>query len=128
MTPDALFTALAHPLRVRLLSLLLAEKELCVCDLGAIVGAPQPTISRHLAMLRRAGLVEVRTEGRWKHYALAAPTTRLHRLLLRALDRCVDEGPDLVADRARLEGHAIALRCGPATGDVRRASRRRRGR
>ncbi len=64
-TPD-LFRAFADPTRLRLLNLLL-ERELCVCDLCAVLDEIQPKVSRHLAYLRRAGLVTVRSDGNWKH-------------------------------------------------------------
>jgi len=68
--PDVLFSALAHPTRLRCLLLLLAQEELCVCELTHAIGAAQPTISRHLAQLREAGLVTDRREGLWIHYRI----------------------------------------------------------
>jgi ArsR family transcriptional regulator len=53
----------------------------CVCDLQAYVGRDQPTVSRHLAMLRKCGLVERRKEGRWCHYRRAALPPTLARLV-----------------------------------------------
>jgi ArsR family transcriptional regulator len=70
---DALTTvyaALADPTRLRILSLL-GDGEVCVCHLQASLDVPQPTASRHLAYLRRAGLVEARREGIWMHYKLS---------------------------------------------------------
>ena len=70
---DALTTvyaALADPTRLRMLSLL-SEDEICVCHLHASLDVPQPTASRHLAYLRKAGLVEARRDGIWMHYRLA---------------------------------------------------------
>ena len=57
--------ALADPTRLALIG----RDEVCVCDLQAWVGRDQPTVSRHLAVLRRGGLVVVRKEGRWCHYS-----------------------------------------------------------
>ena len=68
-TTNTLFRAFADPTRLRLLNLLL-EQELCVCELCEILDEVQPKISRHLAYLRRAGLVTVREEGKWKYYAV----------------------------------------------------------
>lgn len=65
----ALFRALADETRLRILNLL-APGELCVGDLVRILGLPQPTASRHLGYLRRAGLVTVRKEGLWCFYGL----------------------------------------------------------
>lgn len=65
-----LFKALSDETRLRILSLLGAG-ELCVCDLMAILDLPQSTVSRHLATLRNADLVEDRRQGVWMYYRLA---------------------------------------------------------
>lgn len=98
--PD-LFRAFADETRLRILSLL-AEGELCVCDLCSVLGEIQPKISRHLATLRRAGLVRVRREGKWKHYALAPADGALERSLLRCVRSCLGDLEPLARDRARL--------------------------
>jgi ArsR family transcriptional regulator, arsenate/arsenite/antimonite-responsive transcriptional repressor len=64
------YAALADPTRLRILSLL-GEDEVCVCHLHASLDVPQPTASRHLAYLRKSGLVEARRDGVWMHYRLA---------------------------------------------------------
>src|SRR6478735_415669 len=64
------YAALADPTRLRILSLL-TEDEICVCHIHASLDVPQPTASRHLAYLRRSGLVEARRDGTWMHYRLA---------------------------------------------------------
>ena len=64
------YAALADPTRVRILSLL-SEDEICVCPIHASLDVPQPTASRHLAYLRKSGLVAARREGIWMHYRLA---------------------------------------------------------
>jgi ArsR family transcriptional regulator len=66
----AVYAALADPTRLRILSLL-GEDEICVCHIHASLDVPQPTASRHLAYLRKAGLVEARRDGIWMHYRLA---------------------------------------------------------
>jgi ArsR family transcriptional regulator len=66
---ETLFKALADATRLRILGLLLTG-EICVCDLHEALKIPQPKASRHLAYLRRAGLVETRREGLWVHYRL----------------------------------------------------------
>src|SRR5258707_5177983 len=65
-----LFQALADPTRLRILGLLL-NGEVCVCDIHDTLRIPQPKASRHLAYLRRAGLVDGRRAGLWVHYRLA---------------------------------------------------------
>ena len=81
------FTALADETRLRILNLL-NEGELCVCDLIRILKEPQSKISRHLAYLRRSGLVEGRKEGLWMHYRLSKPTARLYGMLLKTVCGC----------------------------------------
>jgi ArsR family transcriptional regulator, arsenate/arsenite/antimonite-responsive transcriptional repressor len=66
---ETLFKALADETRLRILGLLLTG-EVCVCDIHESLKIPQPKASRHLAYLRRAGLVETRREGLWIHYRL----------------------------------------------------------
>jgi ArsR family transcriptional regulator len=71
------FRALGDSIRVRLFHLLSLRDELCVCQLTEAMHLPQSTVSRHLAILRHAGLVDTRRQGKWIHYRLAgamAPT------------------------------------------------------
>jgi ArsR family transcriptional regulator len=63
------FAALSDPIRLRILALLQGG-EICVCHIHGSLDVPQPTVSRHLAYLRRTGLVEARRDGRWMHYRL----------------------------------------------------------
>lgn len=67
-----LFKALSEPMRLRIVHLLLQRKSLCVCDLVAVLNAGQSLVSRHLAYLKNAGLVESYREGSWMHYRLLA--------------------------------------------------------
>ena len=68
-TLTQIYSALADSTRLRILALL-RDGEICVCHLHASLDVPQPTASRHLAYLRKAGLVEARREGIWMHYRL----------------------------------------------------------
>lgn len=79
-----LFKALSDPTRLRLLGLL-AEGEVCVCFLCEALKLVQPTVSRHLAYLKRAGLVTARREGQWSHYRWAPQADPLARQLLAGL-------------------------------------------
>ncbi len=108
--PD-LFGAFANPIRLRILNLLQEQKEICVCDLCEVLGELQPKVSRHLAILRSTGLVQVRTEGKWKFYGLTQSETPLHRTLLRCVRSCLGEIEELAADRERLAGIEPRLRC-----------------
>jgi ArsR family transcriptional regulator len=67
-----LFAALADRTRLRLLNLM-NGKEVCVCYFVEILGQSQPKISRHLAYLRRASIVDARREGKWMHYKIVVP-------------------------------------------------------
>lgn len=68
--PADLFAILSDPTRLRALMLMQAEGELCVCELTFALDESQPKISRHLAVMREAGIVEPRREGTWMHYRL----------------------------------------------------------
>ena len=70
-----LFAALSDRTRLRLLNLM-DGREVCVCYFVEILGQSQPKISRHLAYLRRAGVVAARREGKWMHYKIVVPRTR----------------------------------------------------
>ena len=70
ISPNKLFTALAHDTRLRCLMLLMSHDELCVCELTYAIGAAQPHISRHLAHLRALELVSDRREGLWIYYRI----------------------------------------------------------
>ncbi|MDH3519371.1 MAG: metalloregulator ArsR/SmtB family transcription factor [Myxococcales bacterium] len=111
VAPTSLFGAFADATRLRILSLL-SDGELCVCDLCAVLEESQPKISRHLATLRRAGLVQVRREGKWKVYALAPAPSALHQSLVGCVRRCLGELDELAEDRARLRRRAPRARCG----------------
>jgi ArsR family transcriptional regulator len=109
--PAELFRAFADPTRLRILSLLAEQKELCVCDLCAVLDESQPKVSRHLAALRRVGLVHGRRDGKWMFYSLADAPTALQRTLLRCVRSCL-AGFDLLADdRRRLRALELRLRC-----------------
>jgi len=102
-TVDQRFRAFSDRTRLRILHLLQEQGEVCVGDLVAVVKAPQTTVSRHLAYLRRAGLVRVRKDGLWKHYSLAPADSRFHRGLLACLGGCFEEVRELADDRKRYE-------------------------
>lgn len=97
-----LFAALADPTRLRLLNLM-NGREVCVCYFVEILGQSQPKISRHLAYLRRAGLVEARREGKWMHYKIVAPRhIGTARILSEAL-AALGEEKTMRADLAKLD-------------------------
>jgi ArsR family transcriptional regulator, arsenate/arsenite/antimonite-responsive transcriptional repressor len=111
METAAILKACADPTRLRILRVL-AEGETCVGDIVTILGVTQPTASRHLARLRRAGLVAVREEGRWAHYSLAPARSAFRRRLLGCLASC--EEPQLARDLAKTKSLRRTGGCCPA--------------
>jgi ArsR family transcriptional regulator len=99
---DLLFRALADPTRLRLLNLI-ADREICVCYFVEILGISQPKISRHLAYLRRAGIVAARRQGRWMHYRLVVPRDAVAWSILQETLKHLRERPVMQRDFARLD-------------------------
>lgn len=97
---DLVFRAFSDRTRLRILHLLRGG-EVCVGDLVKILKVPQPTASRHLAYLRRAGLVHIRKQGLWAYYSLAPAKAAFHQSLLDCLAECFREVPELERDARR---------------------------
>src|SRR5262249_48290935 len=91
--PHTLFKACSDPTRLRILQMLRGG-ELCVCDIVDILNVPQPKVSRHLAYLRRFGLVNARKNGLWIHYSLKSAGNALHHALLRMVDASANGSAD----------------------------------
>ena len=102
----AVYRALADETRLRLLALIRGG-EVCVCHLHASLRLPQPTISRHLAYLRRARLVEARREGVWMHYRLAAPPSPVVQQVIDSALHALGHAESTGRDAARLQ-HELA--------------------
>jgi ArsR family transcriptional regulator len=104
---ERFFQALGDNTRLRLLNLM-GEQEICVCYLVEILGQSQPKISRHLAYLRRAGIVAARREGKWMHYRIVMPPDNIGiaqagaAQLLRQTLAWLRQDRKMQADRARL--------------------------
>jgi len=98
--PASLFKILADPTRLRLLNLL-ACGETCVCDLTDTLRVVQPKVSRHLAQLKRAGLVEARRDGKWTHYRWARHGKPLVRHVLSGLRDWMAKDDKLKGERRR---------------------------
>jgi ArsR family transcriptional regulator len=111
---DLMFRAFSDRTRLRILSLL-QDGECCVGDIADILRVEQPSASRHLAYLRRAGLVAVRKAGLWSYYSLAVPTVPFHQKLLECLACCFQEVPQVRADRARARKVKDRGGCCPGT-------------
>jgi len=104
-----LFQALADRTRLRLLNLM-ADGEVCVCYFVELLDEPQPKISRHLAYLRRAGLVAARREGKWMHYRLARPADAQQAHVLECALAAAAQDRQLQRDRERFERACCAAR------------------
>ena len=98
---ERFFQALGDNTRLRLLNLM-GDQELCVCYFTEILGQPQPKISRHLAYLRSAGIVEARREGKWMHYRIVMPPHIGASQVLQQTLAWLKEDRAMQADRARL--------------------------
>ena len=98
---ERFFQALGDNTRLRLLNLI-GGQEVCVCYFVEILGGPQPKISRHLAYLRSAGIVEARREGKWMHYRIAMPPHVGAAQVLRQTLEWLKDEKQMQADRARL--------------------------
>jgi ArsR family transcriptional regulator len=99
---DLLFRTMADRTRLRLLNLM-ADKEICVCYFVEILKMSQPKISRHLAYLRRVGLVAARRQGRWMHYRLLAPGDEVASAMLKETLAHLRQMPEMQADLAKFE-------------------------
>ena len=99
---DLLFRALADPTRLRLLNLI-ADKEICVCYFVDILRTSQPKISRHLAYLRKAGVVTSRRQGRWMHYRLAPLSDEAVAGIMKETLAHLRRMPEMRADLGKLE-------------------------
>ncbi|HZV82321.1 MAG TPA: metalloregulator ArsR/SmtB family transcription factor [Geobacteraceae bacterium] len=97
-----IFKALSDPIRLRIILLLQSEGELCVCDLIAVLGLPQSTVSRHLAYLKRSCWVDIRRQGVWMYYQLSKESCQMCRELLDTLKRNVSTLPEAASDRQAL--------------------------
>jgi len=105
---ELFFAALADRTRLRLINLMGAD-ELCVCFFVEVLKTNQPKISRHLAYLRRAGLVSDRKDGKWVHYRVAEPSEPNAARILREVLAWLKDDPEMRRDRERL----VKVCCAP---------------
>ena len=106
---ELLFKALADKTRLRLLNLM-ASGEVCVCFFVEVLGTNQPKISRHLAYLRRAGVVAARREGKWMHYRIATPEGEHAARVFSEVMTWLGEDREMQRDRARMSSICCAPR------------------
>ena len=121
LTPPTVFKCLADETRTRLMLLIAAEGELCVCELTAALELSQPKISRHLAQLRTGGLLADRRQGQWVYYRLHP---NLPDWVVKVLDTTLASNRHwLSADSRRLQQmgerpERNALCCSPAAPSI----------
>ena len=112
---EQVFKALADATRLRILGLLLAG-EVCVCHIHESLKIPQSKASRHLAYLRRAGLVDTRRDGLWVNYRLATLSNPILVVISDAVRHALAHLDEVKRDGERLEKRTGC--CVPAPGDV----------
>lgn len=105
---ELLFKAVADKTRLRLINLM-GDDEVCVCYFVEILKTHQPKISRHLAYLRRAGVVSARREGKWMHYRVVEPPDEHSARVFREVRAWLKEEPEMQRDRTRLMKVCCAL-------------------
>jgi ArsR family transcriptional regulator, arsenate/arsenite/antimonite-responsive transcriptional repressor len=96
------FKALADRTRLRILTLL-GNNEVCVCHIHDSLGLPQPTVSRHLAYLRRSGLVAARRDGVWMHYRVSTTLEPAVQQVVNAAVHALSDGPTTSKDRKQFQ-------------------------
>jgi ArsR family transcriptional regulator len=99
---ELLFKALADRTRLRLINLM-GDTEVCVCFFVEVLKTNQPKISRHLAYLRRAGVVSARRDGKWIHYRIVEPPDLHAAKIFREVRTSLTNDPAMQSDRARLQ-------------------------
>jgi ArsR family transcriptional regulator len=98
---ELFFAALADNTRLRLLNLM-GEMEVCVCFFVEVIGTNQPKISRHLAYLRKAGIVAARRDGIWAHYRIITPKNEHAARVLRDIQEWLKTDKVMQKDRKQL--------------------------
>lgn len=112
---ETVFKALADATRLRILGLLLTG-EVCVCDIHESLKIPQPKASRHLAYLRRAGLVDTRRDGLWIHYRFGQLADPVLAAIVDAVRHALTHTETVRRDAERLQKRTGC--CVPNPGDV----------
>ena len=105
---ELFFAALADNTRLRLLNLI-GDSEICVCFFVEVIGTNQPKISRHLAYLRKAGIVAARRDGIWAHYRITPPKNEYAAKVLRDVQEWLSTDKSMQKDRKQL----VKVCCAP---------------
>jgi len=104
-TTAQIFKALSDETRLRIMSLLIEGRELCVCDIMAVLKLPQSTVSRHLSYLRNAGLVSGRRQGVWMYYQVDLTGSVHSAPLITLLGEMMEDSAQALVEKRSLEFH-----------------------
>ena len=97
------FKAVADPNRIRILKML-QKKKMCVCELSAVLGITQPSVSRHLSMLRDAGLVRDERDSQWINYELCEEKVNKYApIIMGHIRKWINEDPRISRDAGMLK-------------------------
>ena len=99
---EPLFKALADRTRLRVINLI-GDDEVCVCFFVEVLKTNQPKVSRHLAYLRRAGVVSARRDGKWMHYRLVKPANDHAAKIFQEVRAWLANNPEMRRDKERFE-------------------------
>ena len=104
---ELFFAALADNTRLRLINLM-RDGEVCVCFFAGTLGTNNPKISRHLAYLKRAGLVSGRRDGKWMHYSLTPPADEDTAAIFEATLQMLRNDKQMTADRKQFAAYCCS--------------------
>jgi ArsR family transcriptional regulator len=107
---ELFFSALADKTRLRLLNLI-GSDEVCVCYFVEVLGTNQPKISRHLAYLKRAGLVSMRKDWKWSHYRIKEPDNPYAAEVFAKVREWIKNDPQMHADKLAM----VSMCCAPVS-------------
>lgn len=118
---ELFFAALADRTRLRLLNLM-RDGEVCVCFFAETFGTNNPKISRHLAYLKRAGLVAGRRDGKWMNYQIVEPKNKRAAEIFAGVMELLKEDKEMTADQKKL----LDVCCAPHFVRIRSSSKNNR--
>ena len=98
---EKIFKALADRNRLRILKMLEA-RTVCVCEITAVLGIAQSSVSRHLGILREAGLVDDKKQGQWMIYSLARGGDDATRSIIAGIGRWLSDDPQVKGDNRKI--------------------------
>jgi ArsR family transcriptional regulator, arsenate/arsenite/antimonite-responsive transcriptional repressor len=109
-TLASLFKSLSEPVRLRIMTLLLDQGELCVCELVDTLNLSQSVVSRHLAYLRNNQLVTSKREGAWMYYRINTDTSTDMTFLFQFMKQCIEGNSEIKTDLENLNQYKLNQR------------------